>query len=109
MCTPKSSYSPPPPPSSGLGSQRLANVISTPDLSPKENLEACPFFPTSELCRFSWGMVVLRQGCGRAWSQLAPALAMRSSKALSWSLLCNSKTSLMSFSSKPISLNLLIN
>lgn len=37
--------------------------------------------------------------------QLAPARAIRSSKALCWSLLCNNKTSLMSFSSKPISLN----
>lgn len=37
--------------------------------------------------------------------QLAPARAIRSSKALCRSLLCNNKTSLMSFSSKPISLN----
>lgn len=37
--------------------------------------------------------------------QLAPARAIRSSKALCWSLLCNNKTSLMSLSSKPISLN----
>lgn len=40
--------------------------------------------------------------------QLAPARAIRSSKALCWSLLCNNKTSLMSLSSKPISLNWLI-
>lgn len=43
-------------PSSGLGSQRLTSVNSTSDLlTPKENLEACPVFPTSELCRASLG------------------------------------------------------
>lgn len=40
--------------------------------------------------------------------QLAPARAIRSSKALSRSFLCTNKTSLMSFSSNPISLNWLI-
>lgn len=40
--------------------------------------------------------------------QLAPARAIRSSKALCRSFLCTNKTSLMSFSSNPISLNWLI-
>lgn len=88
----------------------LASTVSTPDLPPpKENPEVYPFsFPTDGLLRAS-GRGGSVAGPRQGLSQLAPARAMRSSKALSWSLLCRSRTSLMSFSSKPISLNLLIN
>lgn len=54
-----------------------------------------------------WGCSIARQEL-RNVLQLASARAIRSSKAFCWSLLCNNKTSLMSFSSKPISLNWLI-
>lgn len=97
-------------PARGLGSQRMTSraphLISIPKR--KSGSESSILFPQR------WGLqgllqgLVPWQGLGKACSQLAPARAMRSSKAFSWSLLCNSRTSLMSFSSKPISLNLLI-
>lgn len=53
-------------PAQGLGSERPASTVFTPDLSPpKENLEVCPFFPTGGLLRASCrgGSVAgLRQG-----------------------------------------------
>lgn len=96
-------------PSSGPRLRETGKQSLPPDLPPpKENPQECPFSPTGGLLRASCGAGSVA-GPWQAWSQLAPARAMRSSRALSWSLLCNSRTSLMSFSSKPISLNLLIN
>lgn len=52
-----------------------ASVTSTSDLlTPKENLEACPVFPTSELCRASLGNggAVARPGQGLVSAGFSP-------------------------------------